>query len=185
MDNLVLKRLYEDFQGKMFFIVVFISYILLYLFFPLKSVEVLYYFLYLLYKLLWVFVLIVVLMFLINAFVDRKMIRRWFGEGKGIKGWFISIVGGIISSGPIYMWYPLLADLKEKGLKERYIACFLYNRAVKIPLLPLLIFYMGWKVSLLLTIYMIVFSVLNGVLVEAFLDLFDKRNNKINNKISG
>jgi len=27
-----------------------------------------------------------------------------------MKGWLIAILSGILSSGPIYLWYPLLAD---------------------------------------------------------------------------
>jgi len=64
------------------------------------------------------------------------------------------------------MWYPLLGDLKEKGMKDSLIATFLYNRAVKIPLLPMMVDYFGWDFALALSIYMILFSVVNGVIVQ-------------------
>jgi len=60
---------------------------------------------------------------------------------KGIKKWIFVIIGGVLSTGAIYMWYPFLADLKDKGLNYGLISCFLYNRAIKIPLLPLMVFY--------------------------------------------
>jgi uncharacterized membrane protein YraQ (UPF0718 family) len=64
------------------------------------------------------------------------------------------------------MWYPLLSDLKEKGMKDSLIAAFLYNRAIKIPLLPMMIYYFGWPFALILSIYQVLFSVVNGILVQ-------------------
>ena len=43
------------------------------------------------------------------------------------------------------MWYPFLADLKDKGIKNPLIVTFLYNRAVKLPLIPVMIYYFGLK----------------------------------------
>ena len=81
----------------------------------------------------------------------------------------IAIFGGIISTGPIYLWYPLLSDLKEKGMKDSFIAAFLYNRAVKIPLMPMMIFYFGIRFTVILTIYIVIFSMINGFCVEKLL----------------
>jgi len=121
-------------------------------------------------KIIPIFVLVFAFMFFSGVFFGPKKISRFVGERAGLKGWLISIVGGILSSGPIYMWYPLLADLKEKGMKNPFIVAFLYNRAVKIPLLPMMIFYFGLPFVLTLTFYMILFSVINGVLVEKLLN---------------
>jgi len=62
-------------------------------------------------------------MSLTNYFITPERIIRYI-EGKGIKKWFFAVIGGVLSSGPIYMWYPLLADLKEKGISNGLIACF-------------------------------------------------------------
>jgi uncharacterized membrane protein YraQ (UPF0718 family) len=112
-----------------------------------------------------VLVLVFLFIFLANFFLDPRKIFKYLGEGSGLKGWLVSILGGIISTGPIYMWYPLLGDLKEKGMKSSLIAAFLYNRAVKIPLLPMMIYYFGWAFTIILTVYMIIFSVVNGMIV--------------------
>ena len=48
------------------------------------------------------------------------------------------IAAGIISTGPIYAWYPLLKDFKEKRAGGSVIA-ILYNRAVKPFLLLVMI----------------------------------------------
>lgn len=112
-----------------------------------------------------VIVLVFFFIFLANFFLDPERISKYLGEGSGVRGWMVAVFGGIISTGPIYMWYPLLSDLKEKGMKDSLIAAFLYNRAVKIPLLPIMIYYFGWAFTIILTIYMIIFSVINGMIV--------------------
>ena len=113
-------------------------------------------------------VLIVVfgIMFLTNLFLGAKDIVRILGKGSGLRGWIFAISGGIISSGPIYMWYPLLSDLKERGMRDSLIAAFLYNRAIKIPLIPMMVLYFGWTFTIVLSIYMVLFSMINGLAVE-------------------
>ena len=122
-------------------------------------------------KIVPVLVLVFVLMFLSNLFLDPKKINKLVGESAGMKGWIMSVAGGILSTGPIYMWYPLLSDLKEKGMKDGFMAAFLYNRAVKIPLLPMMVYYFGLKFTAILTFYMILFSIINGVFVEKLLEI--------------
>jgi len=106
------------------------------------------------------------IMFLTNLFSETRGIVRLLGKGSGLRGWLLAIAGGVLSSGPIYMWYPLLGDLKERGMRDSLIATFLYNRAIKIPLLPMMVYYFGWPFTALLSVYMVLFSILNGVLVE-------------------
>jgi len=59
--------------------------------------------------------------------------------------------------------------LKEKGMKDSFIATFLYNRAVKIPLMPMMIFYFGISFTAILTIYIVIFSIINGFCVDKLL----------------
>jgi len=104
--------------------------------------------------------------FLTNLFLSPKSVIKYLGKDSGIKGWWISAIAGIISTGSIYLWYPLLKELKEMGMKKGLIAVFLYNRAVKIPILPVMVYYFGWIYTLLLTVYMVVFSVILGLIIE-------------------
>jgi uncharacterized membrane protein YraQ (UPF0718 family) len=109
-------------------------------------------------------------MYLFNIFINPKFVSKYLGKEKGLSGWVFSIVSGIISMGAIYMWYPILADLKEKGMKDGLISVFLYNMAIKIPLLPFMVFYFGLSFTIVLTIFMIIFSIINGVLIEKIMD---------------
>ena len=125
------------------------------------------------WKVIPIFILVFVLMSLSNYFITPKFVIKHLKE-KGIRKWFYVIVGGILSSGPIYMWYPLLADLKNRGLSYGLIACFLYNRAIKIPLLPLAIIYFSWQYILVLTLVMIGVSVIQGILINKFMEVKNK-----------
>ena len=106
------------------------------------------------------------IMFLSHLLLGQHSLVGLLDRGAGLGGWIFAVAGGILSSGPIYLWYPLLSDLKERGMSDRHIAAFLYNRAVKIPLMPMLIFYFGWSFTLVLSLYMVLLSVLNGLAVE-------------------
>jgi uncharacterized membrane protein YraQ (UPF0718 family) len=67
-------------------------------------------------KILPVFVIVFALMFIINYFITPKKLVEYLEKGNGAKAWLITIIAGIISTGPIYMWYPLLAELREHGI---------------------------------------------------------------------
>ncbi len=116
-----------------------------------------------------IFVLVLFFMFISGLFFNAKKITRSLGENAGLKGWLISIIGGILSSGPSYIWYPLLSELKKNGMRDAFIVAFFYNRAVKISILPMMIYYFGLSFVIVLTFYMILFSIINGVLMEKFL----------------
>jgi uncharacterized membrane protein YraQ (UPF0718 family) len=109
------------------------------------------------------------LLFFSNLVIERKTVVRYLGKEGEKGGWLLAIVAGILSAGPVYLWYPLLSDFKQKGMRDALIATFLYNRAVKIPLLPMMIYYFGLRLVVVLTTYMVLFSVLNGYLVERIL----------------
>jgi uncharacterized membrane protein YraQ (UPF0718 family) len=121
-------------------------------------------------KILPILCVVFILIFLSNLFLKPKQIAKHFGEGSGILSWIITIIGGIISMGSAYIWYIFLKDLKQKGMKTSLIVAFLYNRAIKIPLLPMMIYYFGYPLTIILTIYMIIFSVINGLVVEKMVE---------------
>ncbi len=88
------------------------------------------------------------------------------GKESGIKGWVFAIFTGILSHGPVYVWFPLLKDLRKQGMRTGLVAVFLYNRAIKIPLLPVMIFYFGIEFTIILLIWMVVASVIEGKVIE-------------------
>lgn len=110
--------------------------------------------------------LILILMGIVNYFVNPKTVSKYVGKGSGIKGWFLAVSTGMLSHGPIYIWYPLLKDLRDQGMRSGLVAVFLYNRAIKIPLLPLMVYYFGTVFVVVLLIYMVIASIVEGKVIE-------------------
>jgi len=113
--------------------------------------------------------LVFVIMLMLNLFVNPAQIARLFGKGVRIRGIALSVVAGIISMGPIYAWYPLLKNLREKGAGTGPIAIFLYSRAVKPFLLPVMIAYFGWAYVGILTVLTIFASIAIGYSMSVFM----------------
>ena len=111
--------------------------------------------------------LVFVLMIFLNLFLKPAQIARLLGKGAGIKGILLPAAAGIISTGPIYVWYPLLRDLREKGAGNSPIAIFLYDRAVKPFLLPVMVAYFGWIYVVILTILTVLGSIAIGYSLSA------------------
>ena len=116
-----------------------------------------------------VLVLVFVLMFLAERFLTPARTRAWLGRGSGLRGWLLAVVAGVISTGPVYTWYALLAELREKGMRTALVAVVLYARAIKLPLLPLLAHYFGLRYMLVLSLLIAGFSILNGLVMERLL----------------
>jgi len=106
-------------------------------------------------------------MFLLNLFVRPAQIAGVFSRNTGMKGMLLSAAAGIISMGPIFAWYPLMKKMREEGAGEGPIAVFLYNRAVKPFLLPVMIAYFGWTYVALVTILTILGSIVLGYSMNA------------------
>ena len=153
----------------LFCFLMIIIFALVLLFNPTIGKEAWQYFIGLIKKIAPLLLIIFALLFILNLALQPKTIIKYLGGKSGVKGWLIAIIGGILSSGPIYLWYPLLADLKEMGTRNGLIATFIYNRAIKIPFMPILVFYFGWPFTIVLTFYLLIFSVINGLLVEKIL----------------
>jgi uncharacterized membrane protein YraQ (UPF0718 family) len=94
----------------------------------------------------------------------------------GLGGWALTMLCGVLSAGPLYAWYPLLAELKAKGMSGALIATFLYSRALKLPLLPLMAHYFGLTYTIALSVCILVFSVLSGLLMKIFMDTEDSEH---------
>ena len=110
--------------------------------------------------------LVFFLIFALNLFLKPAHLVRLLGKGLGPKGIFISTIAGILSVGPIYTWYPLLKELKSKGMRVSLIAMFINCRAIKPVLLPVMISYFGSIYVLIFTLTMILASWICGLAVE-------------------
>jgi len=120
-----------------------------------------------LFKLIPIFMLVIILTALINYFLKPKQIMKHFGKDSGAIGVTYAMFGGIISHGPMYAWYGMLQDMRSHGLKDGLIAVFMYARAVKLPLLPFMIDMFGLLFTIVMTLYILIAAVLQGKVIDA------------------
>ena len=123
--------------------------------------------------------LLLVMFFLVLLNLSDGMQKRMAaatGKDSGAKGWWLAVVGGILSHGPVYAWYPLLGELKTRGMRPALLATFLYARSIKLPWLPVMLHYFGLHYTVIFTLYMVAFSLLNGWLTERLILLSSSGN---------
>jgi uncharacterized membrane protein YraQ (UPF0718 family) len=113
-----------------------------------------------------VLALVFVLLFVFELVLNPQRVAQHLGRPGGARGWLIALAAGILSAGPIYAWYPLLARLRGKGMRASTAAVFLYARAIKLPLLPLLFHYFGTTYSVVVSLYLVGFALLSGLVME-------------------
>ncbi|MFH1428104.1 MAG: permease [Patescibacteria group bacterium] len=117
-------------------------------------------------KIVPILLVVFIIMILVNIYFTKERIGKYLGEKSGIRGWVYAIISGILVSGPPYVLFPLLGEFKKQGMKNSLLAVFLYNRNVKIPFLPVMIYYFGLGFTLILSLYIIIFSILNGKIIK-------------------
>jgi uncharacterized membrane protein YraQ (UPF0718 family) len=113
---------------------------------------------------------VILVLFVSNLLLRGQWVREHLGAHSGPRGWFLAAVGGILAAGPVYAWYALLGDLRAKGMRPGLMSVFLYTRAIKLPLLPLLIHYFGLVYTMIFSGYLILFSLPAGLLLERLVD---------------
>ena len=149
-----------------FLIIILLVYLIVGLINPTISLNALRYFVGMLPKVLPILTLVFIILFFTNMLLSPSKINKHLGKNSGVKGWLYAIAGGIFISGPPYILYPMLGELKKHGARNGLLATMLYNRNVKIYFLPAIIYYFNLRYAVILSIYIILFSILNGILLE-------------------
>lgn len=153
-------------SGLYFLALVLLAYLLLLITTPDKAFAALAASWLVLAKLLPVLIVVIALLGLFNYFFNPKKMAKFLGSESGLRGWVIAVTGGILSHGPVYIWFPLLSDLRSHGTKMGLIAAFIYVRAIKLPWIPLMVEYFGWPFTIIISIYLIIAGVVQGLLID-------------------
>ncbi len=160
------KQKKQRLNGRYFLPMVLLGYVLLYLYYPDQTINALSKSLSTMLHLLPVFLVVIILMGIFTALMNAGRIAKLLGRQSGIKGWVIAVFGGILSHGSSYIWYQMLANLREHNVKDGLLVAFLYSRAIKLPWLPLMVSYFGYAFTVLLMFYIIIGALIQGIIVE-------------------
>lgn len=160
------RRKWGKYYGVYFLVAVISLYPILFLFYPGGIYNALKVSGNIFIRIIPVLLLVILFMALIDYLLHPKTVAKYVGKGSGLKGWLLAVSTGIISHGPIYVWYPLLKELRDQGMRSGLIAAFLYCRAIKIPLLPLMVYYFGILFVIVLLPCIVIASLIEGEIIE-------------------
>lgn len=118
------------------------------------------------YSLLPIFGFLIVITTLINYYVKPKQIIKHLGKDSGFKGIFYALTSGVLLHGPMFMWYAFIQELRDSGAKDKLIIMFFFARAVKLPMLAFMIDLFGFAFTIILTLYTLLASVVQGYIYE-------------------
>lgn len=117
-------------------------------------------------RLLLPFFLVFCFMVALNLFLTPPQLEKITQNGSGVKQTLVAAIAGILSTGPIFAWYPILKELRDRGAAPSLIAVFLANRAVKPALIPMMISLFGWPFVLLFTLLTVAASFCVGFCIN-------------------
>lgn len=165
MTNNIYK-IYKNFNGGMKFLFYVLLFYLLVSLFNIEVVKIsLFGFWLMIKKITPLLVVVFIIMVVVDMIFTKERVENYLGKNSGLLNWFYVIIAGILISGPPYILYPMLGELKNKGMSNSLIAVFLFNRNVKIAFIPALIYYFGLEYTIVLSVLIILFSIINGLLV--------------------
>ncbi|MGM5482466.1 MAG: permease [Nanobdellota archaeon] len=121
----------------------------------------------LIFKVLPALLFVFIIMFITNLFVTGKRVKKYLSRKSGWKKWVVAVLGGVISMGPIYAWYPLLNDFNKKGASYGFLASFLYARSVKPFLIPVMFLYFGVSYTIVFCVVLLFAAFFQGLFFES------------------
>ncbi|WP_432823788.1 hypothetical protein [Trichloromonas sp.] len=107
---------------------------------------------------------------LTQVWISREAVARLLGREAGFKALLISALCGTMLIGPAYLIFPLLMSIHRQGARWAVIVTVLAAYAVKIPMIPLEIEFLGWGFSLTRSLLTILFAIPCGLIVEAIME---------------
>ncbi len=128
-------------------------------------------------QILAVLLIVFIFMFVLNILLQKDTIKDKIQNSSNNVKYIVSIFGGILSTGPVYMWYPFLKKLKDHGLNYGHIASFIYARVIKIPFLAVMVFYFGLKYTIIFNLVLLVLALLIWIIINLIFNYFDYEKN--------
>jgi uncharacterized membrane protein YraQ (UPF0718 family) len=105
-----------------------------------------------------------------DVWINREKVEKHIGKDSGLKGIILVIFLSMAQVGPLYGAFPVTYLLWKKGASIRNI--FIYIGAfctIKIPMITFEIGFLGWKFSILRTLFTLPIIIIIGVVMEKLL----------------
>ena len=115
-------------------------------------------------------ILMFFVIFIINIFLKPESVKKHLWHDSWIKWWIYTCIGSILISWPPYILFPMLKELRQHWMKYSLIALFMNNRNVQPAFLPAMIYYFWFDITIVVSIYIMIFAILNAFLIWKILD---------------
>ena len=93
---------------------------------------------------------ILVLVGLIDQWVDKKVLIKFMGDDSKFLGVIVALLLGGLAAGPMYIAFPIAITLLKKGANIRYVVFFLgVWTTAKLPIVLFEVAAFGWKYTLI------------------------------------
>ncbi len=106
---------------------------------------------------------------LFSVLVDKQAFGRRLGNKAGVGTLLVAAGFGTILMGPVYAIFPLLKTFREHGARWGVIVAIMTAWAVKIPMIPLEVRFLGWEFSLVRSLLTIVAAVGMGLVFDTLM----------------
>jgi uncharacterized membrane protein YraQ (UPF0718 family) len=103
---------------------------------------------------------------LFGVLVDKKAIGVRLSKPSGPGMLLLAAGFGTVLIGPVYAIFPLLKAFREHGARWAVIVTIMTAWAVKLPVVPLEVRFLGWQFSLVRSVLTIIAALAMGVLFE-------------------
>ncbi|WP_303922317.1 permease [Draconibacterium sediminis] len=105
-----------------------------------------------------------------DVWISKEKVEKHIGKNSGFKGILLVIFLSMAQVGPLYGAFPVTYLLWKKGASIRNI--FIYIGAfctIKIPMITFEIGFLGWKFSLLRTLFSLPIIIIISIIMERIL----------------
>jgi len=107
-----------------------------------------------------------VLIGLFSVWVKTETVVKHLGRESGVKGLVLGALLGTALNGPLFSVFPLIKSLLNKGAKVGVVAVIFATYAIKVPMLPLEIAFLGLKFTVIHNVLMFLSAFLMAPLME-------------------
>ena len=112
---------------------------------------------------------------LVQVWISRDAVARLLGKEAGPKALLLAALCGTLLIGPPYVIFPLLMAIRKQGARWAVITIVLAAYAVKLPMIPLEVGFLGWPFSLGRSFLTLMFAIPTGLLVERLMPDSDEQ----------
>jgi len=122
-----------------------------------------------------IFPAVLIIMGLADVWVPTSIVKKYLGQEAGLRGKFLAVFLGTLPTGPMYIAFPIAAELLRKRASLSNVIIFLGVWAsLKIPQLGIEIQFIGLKFSMLRFIFTLISIIIIGLIMEKSIDVSEE-----------